>query len=340
MPQLFDVVTVGSVIRDVTLFTNQGQVFKTPNNLTAQRVIGFEYGAKVNVSNAHFGCGGGAANAAVTFHRLGLRAAVISRVGADAEGLELRRSLERQGVACGLVQLDRTQHTALSAIVASSRGEHDHVVFVHRGAADGLRLTPAAVGRIRPRWLYVTAMCGPFWQANLRQIFLLAEKTGAKVAWNPGGEQLSAGRRVLERWLRQTAVLQLNKDEAIELALSGIKLGKRNPSFLNKPLYLLNILSEWGPKCVVITDGEHGAYALSGGKVFRQKSLRRKVVDTTGVGDAFGAAFVTGFHLSHGALDLALRWGVLNAASVLTKVGAQQGIMTRGELLTQLKRTR
>lgn len=333
-----DVVTVGSVIMDVTLFTSGGQVFKTPGNLTAQRVIGFEYGAKVSVSQARFGAGGGAANAAVSLQRLGLRAAVVSRVGADAEGVQLRHELQRQGISTASLQVDRDRHTALSAIIASARGEHDHVVFVFRGATDGLRLLPATLSGLKPAWYYVTALSGPHWPANLRQVFSASGKTGAKVAWNPGGEQLAVGRRALEPYLRQTAVLQLNKDEAIELALSGIRLGKRSPKFLNKPLYLLNILSEWGPKTVVITDGERGAYALAGGKIFRQKSVRRKVADTTGVGDAFGAAFIAGLGATKGSVPLALRWGATNAASVLTKVGAQQGILTRAELLNQLKR--
>lgn len=340
MAQAFDVVTVGSLIRDITMFTTQGRVFKTPENLTAQRVIGFEYGAKVKIANAYFGSGGGAGNAAVAFQSLGLRAAVISRVGADAEGAHLCNDLRRHGVGTNFLQYDERQHTALSCIVASSRGEHDHVVLVYRGASAGLRIETPILSRVRPRWFYVTALCGDTWQANVRQIFSAASRTGAKVSWNPGGEQLAAGRRALERYLRNTTVLQLNKDEAIELVLSGITLGKRNPSFLNRPLYLLNILSDWGPKVVVITDGERGAYALADGKVYRQKSLRRKVVDTTGVGDAFGAAFVAGLMASKGKVTEALRWGVVNSANVLSEVGAQQGILSKPELMRQLKRLR
>ena len=91
---------------------------------------------------------------------------------------------------------------------------------------------------------------------------------------------------------------------------------------------------------MVITDGVHGVYALHAGKVYRQKALRRKEADTTGVGDAFGAAFVAGLHFAKGDVATALRWGVTNAASVLTKVGAQHGVLTRAELAAQLRRAR
>ena len=339
MPQ-FDVVTIGSVLRDMTMLTTQGQVFKTPGNVTAQRLIGFEYGAKIDVPLAYVGAGGGAGNAAVCFCRLGLRTAVISRVGNDAVGTTLKAELARQGVDHSRVQTDPNRHTALSSIIASAKGEYDHVAFVYRGASVGLRLGNGSLAGLRPRWFYLTAMTGEAWPHNLKIIFTAAARTGTRVAWNPGAEQISAGRRALERWLKQTAVLQLNKDEAIELALSGITLGKRNPRFLNRPLYLLNILSDWGPRYVVITDGARGAYAFHAGKVYRQKAQRRKQADTTGVGDAFGAAFVAGLQASRGDVPLALRWGTVNASSVLTKVGAQSGILTRAELAAQLKRLR
>ncbi|TSC77029.1 MAG: ribokinase [Parcubacteria group bacterium Gr01-1014_31] len=336
----YDIVTVGTLVRDVTMFTTQGQVLKTPGNLTAQRMIGFEYGAKIRVPQAHFGAGGGAGNAALTFRRLGLRVSVISRVGNDAEGAFLKSDLARQGVDASRIQTDASRHSAMSSIIASAKGEHDHVIFVYRGASEGLRLDSGSFSGLRPRWIYMTALTGDAWQQNIRAVFAAAERSGAKVAWNPGGEQISAGRRALERFLKMTGVLIVNKDEAIELVLSGIKLGKRNPSFLNKPLYLLNILSDWGPKHVVITDGVHGVYALHAGKVYRQKALRRKEADTTGVGDAFGAAFIAGLQLAKGDVALALRWGVTNAASVLTKVGAQHGVLTRAELAAQLRRAR
>ena len=114
MAQAFDVVTVGSVIRDITMFTAQGRVFKTPDNLTAQRVIGFEYGAKVKVSNAHFSSGGGAGNAAVTFQSLGLRTAIFTRVGADAEGAHLCNDLRRYGVSTNFLQFDEHQPTQVA----------------------------------------------------------------------------------------------------------------------------------------------------------------------------------------------------------------------------------
>lgn len=331
-----DILTIGSVLRDVTVTTTAGRVWRTPGDLTAQRILGFEYGAKIAVDTLSASCGGGAANVAVNAASLGLRVALFARLGDDAEGAHLRAHLVRRGVGVGALQTDARWPTGSSFLVCVGKSEHDHVAFVFRGANDRLVVDDAALKGLRARWVYLTAQSGPRWGSNLRNAFACARRIGAQVAFNPGAAQLAEGRRGLERALQQTQVLLLNKDEAIELALSGIRLGKRHPGFLNKPVYLLNILSEWGPKVVVITDGERGAHAIANGSVVHVPAVRRRVVDTTGVGDAFGAAFLAGY-LHDGDLKHALQWGAHNAASVLTKIGAQAGILTRGQLLESVR---
>ena len=49
-----------------------------------------------------------------------------------------------------------------------------------------------------------------------------------------------------------------------------------------------------GPKICVLTQGEKGCLIASDGKVFRQKAIRIKAVDTNGAGDIFMGAFTYG----------------------------------------------
>jgi len=99
-------------------------------------------------------------------------------------------------------------------------------------------------------------------------------------------------------------------------------------------MYLLNILREWGSRVVVITDGHKGAWAYDGKKIYRQKATKHKTVDTTGVGDAFGAGFVAGFIDQSADINQALQWGVVNSGSAVAKIGAQNGLLTRQQLLS------
>ncbi|KKQ55182.1 MAG: Carbohydrate kinase [Parcubacteria group bacterium GW2011_GWA2_38_13] len=337
MKKTFDVVSIGGIVRDITFYTDKGRIIKTPDNLTAQKMIAFEYGAKINIFNTNYTLGGGASNTAHVFSLLGLKTAIIARIGKDIEGELMMKKSKEDNISTDAVQIDSALHTGYSLILCSSKKEHDHVVYTYRGANENLVVDEKVMNPLDAKWYYISSMCGSNWLKTMKNIIAFAKKKNIKIAWNPGNLQLQAGRKNIEKILKCVDALFLNKDEAIELVLSGVKIGKRDPAFLNKTLYLLHILNEWGPKTVVITEGKKGAYALRDDKVYKAKVVKKKVADTTGVGDAFGASFVASMIEEPKNIERALRWGVVNSAYNLTKVGAQEGVLTRQELLEKIK---
>ena len=328
----FDIITIGGAVRDTTFYTNQGKIFATPNNLTAQKMLGFEYGAKINIPEVYRNLGGGAANTAVSLSRLGFKTATITRIGNDEDGKNILSKFKKNKVNTNFVQLDNKVQTGFSCILSMSKMDREHIAFLHRGANENLILQTQKIKDLKTPWFYITSLSGYGWLKTLKQIMAFAKNKKIKIAWNPGNLQLQAGKKVLANFLKQTSVLILNKDEAIELVLSGIKIGKRDPKYLNRPLYLLNILRDWGPKTVVITDGKKGAWAYDGKTIYQQKIKKTKAVDTTGVGDAFGSSFIAGFINTKGNVEQSLKWGIANSASVIKKVGAQNGLLTLKEL--------
>lgn len=334
----FDLITIGGAVRDITFYTDKGKLFSTPNNLTAQKMLGFEYGAKINVKEAYYNIGGGAANTAVSFARLKFKTAAVVRLGKDEDAHDIFCHFKNEKIATDFIQKDQTLHTGISFILGVDKKDREHVAFLIRGANNNLTLAPEQQKKLKSKWFYLTSLSGPNWAKTLQSYFESA-KTGrnrTKIAWNPGNMQLQAGKKSLSKLLKQTDVLIVNKDEAIELALSGVRLGRRNPNFLNRPLYLLNILREWGPKIVVITAGKKGAWAFDGNKIYNAKIKKTKVADTTGVGDAFGSGFIAGLIKTNGDIQKSLNWGMINAGSVCTKVGAQSGLLTLEELKKKL----
>lgn len=327
----FDVVTIGSVVQDITFYTGAGKVIATPDNLTSQRMLAFEYGAKISASEAFYSLGGGGANTAVSLSRLGMSAASFARVGSDEIGKELVAKFKREKVNVSLIQKDKKNNSGFSFVVATDKKEKEHVVFTCRGANEHLEISKKEISKLKTKWVYITSLSGKNWLLNLKTLFAKVKSSNIKVMWNPGSIQLAAGKRVLQPFLEQTDILTFNKDEAIELVLSGMKLGRKNPNHLNRPVYLLNILREWGPKIVVITEGKKGAWAYDGNKMYRQNSIGKKTVDTTGVGDAFGSAFLAGY-AETGLINEALRWGATNSGSVISKIGAQNGLLYKKEL--------
>jgi fructoselysine 6-kinase len=83
----------------------------------------------------------------------------------------------------------------------------------------------------------------------------------------------------------------------------------------------LRALSERARALIVLTAGPEGAWALDAGRVLHQPSVAERVIDTTGCGDAFQAAFAVR-HLTGASLDVALHAGAQAAAVVAKKRGA------------------
>jgi sugar/nucleoside kinase (ribokinase family) len=88
---------------------------------------------------------------------------------------------------------------------------------------------------------------------------------------------------------------------------------------------------------VVITDGKNGAYSFDGQELLHCPIFPGKLVEATGAGDAFATGYL-GALMSGQLHDEALRWGAVNSASVIGKVGPTAGLLTATEIRTRLKK--
>jgi len=62
------------------------------------------------------------------------------------------------------------------------------------------------------------------------------------------------------------------------------------------------------------------------GSIYFRPALKRKGINTTGAGDAFGSSFVAGL-IKYNDIEQALKLGILNSNSVIMKIGAQEGLL-------------
>lgn len=332
MKKSFDVVTIGGATRDITFYTEEGQLAANLKDPLRQKLLCFEYGAKIGIQKAFFTFGGGAANTAVVFSRLGLKTATILRVGDDEDGWAVIQNLQRNKVETKFVQIDKKDKTGFSFIVTFGPTK-EHTAFLYRGANDNLQLTINNL-QLTTKWFYVASLSGEEWRKVMNAIIA----TKSRLAWNPGARQLAAGLAGLKKYLRKTEILFVNKDEAIELTMSLPKYKKMGAVWLNQPKNLFKVLAELGPKILVITDGEKGAYAFDGKKIYYQMSLSKKVIDTTGAGDSFCSSFVAGQILYHGDIAKFLKLGAINSAYNLMGIGAQEPLLTRAQAEKLMKK--
>ncbi len=113
MLKKFDIITIVGAVRDITFHTDKGRVFRTPEDIASQRILGFEYGAKINIEQAYCSFGGGAFNTAVTFSKMGFKVAPIVAIGQDQDGMMIKDKLRKDNIYDGLVQTNKNLQNCL-----------------------------------------------------------------------------------------------------------------------------------------------------------------------------------------------------------------------------------
>lgn len=315
------VLCVGSSSKDIFFPTNEGVILETPEDLRSQTKVAFELGGKFRCKERAEAVGGVAANVAQGLARMGHEAGAYSKIGADDVGKWIIQTLKGAGVHTEMIDVDPSAKTDLSAIVVVQQ-TGDRVIFHNRDANEKLHVAEEKLSGYE--WLYISALNGE-WRENFQTMLHAAERYGTKIAFNPGQHNLKEDPRLILEALPHISALFLNKDEALELLLAG---GIENrPERLNDELYLVQVLHDFGPSVVALTDGKRGAWIYDGrelwhGDIFEPNGL----VDTTGAGDAFGSGFFSAY-LYRYSLEKCLRYGIANAGSVVGAYGASAGLL-------------
>ncbi len=321
----FDVVTIGSTTRDAFLKTNFKVIpfSKTPT----RRAFVVPAGEKMGVEEVCFTVGGNAANAAVTFSRQGYKAAVFTRVGDDAHGLEVKRKLKQEGVGIDFVSTVSAP-TAFSVILLQ---EGERTILSYHGAIESFSLKSADWNKLASKWWYVS-LPGESYKL-LGGLLRAARENNVSVALNPSFKHLVEGRTDLIKHLKGISFLVLNEGEAA--ALTGVSF--------KKPEQVFKKLDKLTPGIVAITSGPKGVVVSDGRFVYKAGTFReRKIIDRTGAGDAYGSGFVAGLIRTNETckvkgvcephnIEYAIRLATANATSVVEKLGATEGTLTRRE---------
>lgn len=291
-------------------YSSEGELVKT-GNLAKSELLAFEYGSKIIMEKLHPSFGGGAANTAVSFASFGLKTAVVCRLGNDENGERIIKNLKQKKINVDYIIKDRKLSSGFSVILTAVDSGKEHIVFAHRGANDSLSVKDIPLRKISSDWIYVSSLPKNGWEKIMKAVV----STKKNIVWNPGGRQLEQLPK-MKKFLPLIKLLVINKDEAMEFKkLKNMKS-------------LIKYIHDLGVKIAVITDGGAGAYVYDGKKYYFMKSRKVKAVDTVGVGDAFSSAFASA--LVYGkSIKQALSWGMNNSASVVSKIGAQNGILSR-----------
>ena len=316
MSQVPYIITVGAAVQDV--FLSQSSEFAPVCQNPEQCFMRLELGEKVDVNKINFSTGGGATNAAVTFARQGMKVAFMGAVGNDPAGQAVLHDLDKEGVDTSHVSLSDKYNTGYSVLLLAPDGER--IILTYRGASTHYNVDNFDIGRTKPDWIYVSSMAGNM--EVLDSLFRQAREIGTKVCFNPGKGELAKTEK-LRGLLEDVDVLLVNKEEA-----SKIVSGDSTSELMRKLARLVPV--------VIVSDGSNGVVATDGKTVVEAGIYDEvNVLDRTGAGDAFGSGFfsqwVTGKNLRESVI-----FASANSTSVVTKVGAKEGILQAGAKLKDM----
>lgn len=322
--EAFDIVTIGSATEDVMIQCDSAQVITLESANGATSYMALEYGGKIHVDGMLITVGGGAINTAITCAMQGMKTAVLSKIGNDEPGERVKRRLQEVGAYTGLMPHSERSGTGYSTIITTFTGER--TVLVHRGASRELCEADMPWKALeRAQWIYVGALAGDSWRLY-PLIARFAEEHGIKLALNLGTSQVARGLDEYGDLLECVHIVFQNIEEMRLLTRVEARRGDRDER------EICRLLHERGVDIVVITDGARGAMASDGRAFYTVPAFPVEAASTIGAGDAFAAGCIAA--LWHGrSIGEALRLGAANSASVVSRPGANAGILTWDEAL-------
>ena len=310
----FDFVGIGDIVTDAFIRLKNAELHCDIDHEHCE--ICMDFGAKIPYESVMVvPAVGNSPNAAVAAARLGLKTALITDLGDDHHGDEALATLTNEKVTTDFVRRHEGQITNYHYVLWY---QDDRTILIKHE-----EYPYALPEMVAPKWIYLSSLGEHSLPYHFMVREYLKDHTEVKLAFQPGTFQISLGANKLRGLYDRTEVFFCNREEAQKILNTEMSEIKK----------LLDNLRQLGPKIVVITNGKNGAYAFDGKKTWFMPPYPDPQVplERTGAGDAFSATVTAALALGK-SLPEALTWGPINSMSVVQKVGAQAGLLTRQAL--------
>jgi ribokinase len=312
---VFDIITIGDTTTDIFLEIDENSPLCKVDKKKLE--LKLKYKSKIPVKSMHRVIGGGnASNHAVGASRLGLRTAIYTMLGDDDAGDAVCHKYRREKISNKYLKIDSKHGTNLATVIDYAG---DRTILSYH-AKRKYKLPKFE----KTKWIYFSSISGNHKEFN-DELISYVKRNKIKLGFNPGSKQMALGVAKLKPIFAVCEVVFVNLQEAQRLTkkTKNVKL-------------LLKEMKKYGSKLVVITDGENGSYSYDGDVVYKIGKAKFNFVESTGSGDAYASGFVSAL-INKKKVPEAMKWGAINAGSVLSEIGSQKGLLTKNKLKGLLK---
>ena len=241
--------------------------------------------------------GGPAANFACAASRLGMRVASLAEVGSDEAGRIIVNDFNNYGVDTTFIQVRPHGQTCFTVILVPPSGEKAIVVVPTFTPMYTTELLTTAVSNASLIYMM------PQDHDHFFRIAEIARQCGTPVMIDVE-PSVTLNRNILDRMFSLTNVVSFNK------------LGFEAACGVEPTLSTARDILSYGPEMVVVTLGAQGALAVTKTEASIVSGYRVSVIDTTGAGDTFNAAFTAAQNM-----PLSQRLQFANATAALSTTG-------------------
>jgi 2-dehydro-3-deoxygluconokinase len=224
--------------------------------------------------------------------RMGYSAGWISKLGEDEFGFYIHNFLKGEGVDVSRARFEAGSSTGLYFVQRDYPIPGKSVIYYYRKGSAASRLAPDDVDLeyISSAKIFHTTGVTLALSKSCRETVDIAIKTARKA-----GVQISFDTNIrLKLWTpdeaRDTILPYMSATDVLftDLQDAEILLGEADPMLAARRFLMM------GPQTVIIKMGDNGAYAATkNGKESMRSAYKVPVVDVTGAGDAFDAAFLS-----------------------------------------------
>lgn len=249
----------------------------------------------------------------ITYHlgRLGVTAALISRVGNDERGDELLSVLRKKGIPTDFVQHDPNAPTGIVHAVPDEHHEM-HYEIVAPAAWDHIVADERTKELVRNAAYFIFGSLSARHADSKATLFSLLDLAQKKV-FDINLRKPFYNRELIEQLLAKADILKMNKSE-LELIMEWFSLHDH----LRDGMALIQ--ERFNIPTIIVTLGAEGAMMNREGKHYHHPGYLIRVADTVGSGDSFLAALLAKLDQGAPAED-ALAFAAALGALVASKSG-------------------
>lgn len=329
------IITIGSATMDVFVECDEANIVSVCTKDRNSEFMSYPYGSKIDISTFASNVGGGGINTACNFANLGFETSAIFKIGKDFYADGILSFLDDKRINLDNIIQKEDVSTGFSVILLSFQG--DRTVLTHRGANANIVIDDINFEAIKEADLIYIAPLNGESNKILEKIVDFAEVNNAKICFNAGTTSIKKGYDHLKGILDSAHIVVMNKEEATLATGIQVRPDTKTEKFSHDLIHrdiksMLRTLKIKDYQVIVITDGGKGAYAYDGKSFYYCPIFPSEVISTLGAGDSFASTFCASLYRNGIDIGRALMYGSVNSASVVSKFGATEGLLTFEEI--------